>query len=612
MVWTLRTRNGYIGYSSGSTGTVTVDGTGSTWANSSDLYVGNPGTGTLNITNGGEVSVTGTTSVGSAGRINFGTTGGTLTSGTLLGSLTKFTGTGTINAYGLISDIDLLFDATHAASRSILLNTSSDQNVTLNLDLTGTTTTGDLGIGNTGSGSMGIQEAVNIKTRNGYIGYSPGSTGTVTVSDAGSSWTNSCNLYVGYAGNGSLAISHGATVTDTNGYIGRSDFSYYGLGTTGTVTVDGTGSTWANSNNLYVGYLCNGSLAISHGATVTSTNGYIGRNDFFYSVSANTGAVTVDGTGSTWANSSNIYVGYAGNGSLTISHGATVTSTNGYIGRTNSSYYGLATTGTVTVDGPGSAWNNSDKLFVGGEGYYSNNNGYLSITDGATVTSTSGIIGNTSYSTGTVTVDGEGSTWANSNNLYVGNSGTGLLTISNKGLVSIGGILNIDSDSDGDGFVHMASGGMLALKGDGDGSISEFLSLVSGTDAICYWDQTASSWANITLARKDMNYTLKYLTDGDLTGYTVLTYFGTPISGDANFDGAIDVSDLGILASNYGLTGGVTWAMGDFNLDGKIDVSDLGILAANYGGSGVTPAVPEPMTLSLLAFAGFVGILRRR
>jgi hypothetical protein len=31
------------------------------------------------------------------------------------------------------------------------------------------------------------------------------------------------------------------------------------------------------------------------------------------------------------------------------------------------------------------------------------------------------------------------------------------------------------------------------------------------------------------------------------------------------------------------MTSGATWAKGDFNGDGAVDVSDLGILAANYG-----------------------------
>ncbi len=53
--------------------------------------------------------------------------------------------------------------------------------------------------------------------------------------------------------------------------------------------------------------------------------------------------------------------------------------------------------------------------------------------------------------------------------------------------------------------------------------------------------------------------------------------------GDANQDYKVDVSDLGILAANYGTAGPATWAMGDFNGDGKVDVGDLGILATHYG-----------------------------
>jgi uncharacterized protein (DUF2141 family) len=55
------------------------------------------------------------------------------------------------------------------------------------------------------------------------------------------------------------------------------------------------------------------------------------------------------------------------------------------------------------------------------------------------------------------------------------------------------------------------------------------------------------------------------------------------VPGDANGDNKVDVSDLGILAANYGVIAGATWTTGDFNRDGKVDVSDLGILAANYG-----------------------------
>jgi hypothetical protein len=70
----------------------------------------------------------------------------------------------------------------------------------------------------------------------------------------------------------------------------------------------------------------------------------------------------------------------------------------------------------------------------------------------------------------------------------------------------------------------------------------------------------------------------------DLVNFTL-----SGLAGDANHDGKVDVSDLGILAANYGTTAGAIWEKGDFNRDGTVDVSDLGILAANYGaGTGAS------------------------
>ncbi len=48
--------NGYIGHATGSTGVVTVTGAGSQWQASSSLYVGNQGAGTLTIADGGKVT----------------------------------------------------------------------------------------------------------------------------------------------------------------------------------------------------------------------------------------------------------------------------------------------------------------------------------------------------------------------------------------------------------------------------------------------------------------------------------------------------------------------------------------------------------------------------
>jgi hypothetical protein len=86
--------------------------------------------------------------------------------------------------------------------------------------------------------------------------------------------------------------------------------------------------------------------------------------------------------------------------------------------------------------------------------------------------------------------------------------------------------------------------------------------------------------------------------------------------GDANRDGKVDINDLTIVLSNYGLSGSpldVTYSEGDFTGDGKVDINDLTIVLAHYGDTiGSSPigmaAVPEPSIL-VLAAAGLAGLL---
>lgn len=72
------------------------------------------------------------------------------------------------------------------------------------------------------------------------------------------------------------------------------------------------------------------------------------------------------------------------------------------------------------------------------------------------------------------------------------------------------------------------------------------------------------------------------------------------LGGDATLDGTVDVSDLGILATNYGKPTGQTWATGDFTYDGKVDVSDLGVLATDYGLSGASSDFSLPAQVTTL------------
>ena len=154
-----------------------MSGTGSTWSNAGCLYVGDgtSGTsGTLTISGGGNVTVGLTTFVGpngSSGTLNFGPRGGTLTTGTLAASPSQLAGTGTINANGLISDIDLRFDATHGLKQTLTFKA-----VVMNLDLAGNPGGNwNLGAGYQGYGTLTIQDGITVSSTGGgsvgYVGY---------------------------------------------------------------------------------------------------------------------------------------------------------------------------------------------------------------------------------------------------------------------------------------------------------------------------------------------------------------------------------------------------------------------------------------------------------
>jgi hypothetical protein len=99
------------------------------------------------------------------------------------------------------------------------------------------------------------------------------------------------------------------------------------------------------------------------------------------------------------------------------------------------------------------------------------------------------------------------------------------------------------------------------------------------------------------------------------------------VPGDANLDGIVDITDLGLLATNW--QGAASWLGGDFTGDGFVDISDLGELATNWqttagardleqalASVGLMPdsRVPEPTTPSavLIALAAITGYRGRR
>ena len=237
---------------------------------------------------------------------------------------------------------------------------------------------------------------------------------------------------------------------------------------------------------------------------------------------------TVNVTGATLSVDKGIMFGVTKNATVTISNGAVLnnlSTAGGNDGGTELAHE-FGSSASVTVDGAGSKWINNGHLTVGYKGYST-----LTITNGAMVSNGLCSIAANGVSSAVV-VSGAGSLWENKSNLWVGGTWAsgGSLTITDGALVSVAGELGIDYQENGNGFINMTSGGMLAIKGNADDSITQFLNeLVSpgrGTDAINYWN--GSDWADITEATMGVDYTLEYIDAGNLAGFTKLTVANVP------------------------------------------------------------------------------------
>lgn len=64
--------------------------------------------------------------------------------------------------------------------------------------------------------------------------------------------------------------------------------------------------------------------------------------------------------------------------------------------------------------------------------------------------------------------------------------------------------------------------------------------------------------------------------------------------GDANDDLRVDLLDVALLQSNFGLSTGAAWNNGDFNRDGAVNRTDVALMAARFGRSIASPAASSP------------------
>ena len=453
-----------IGDEAGSTGRVTVDGAGSSFTSTGDLFIGRLGNGSLEITNGAAAyavqSVVGYRTGGVGSVVVDGAGSSFNTEGVLLlGSEDDTTGSVTIRNGGALN------------SGFANLGLGPTSMATVLVDGAGSiwNNAGGIGVAIGGTATLTIRNGATVSSGFDAISTGAGSKGDVVVENAGSRWDND-GLIVGGAGVGSLTIRDGGVVNSGTGSVGVAGSSS-GVQTLGdgTVVVEGAGSSWTITGALDVG-TAHGTVTIRDGASLASGDAVVGN---FYSsrydnISGDDASVLIDGPGSTWTSTGTIAAGLDGNGLITVQNGGTITSDGGAIGLNARS-----TEASILVDGAGSSWTMANLLTVGVAG-----SGALDVQNGGTLGSGSALIGSATDSAGSVIVDGVGSNWGNTSRITVGSDGSGLLSIQNGAVVASDQVVvAANGGSDGAVVIDGAGSKLSTVTGftvglDGDGSLN--------------------------------------------------------------------------------------------------------------------------------------------
>lgn len=222
---------------------------------------------------------------------------------------------------------------------------------------TGGKTGTEASIGYTEDGSVTVNAGSVVTAKFAYLGRNPGVTGRVAVDGAGSTWDNYRDIVIGCQGTGLFDITHGGTAS------GRIYLAQV-FGSIGTLTVDGAGSTLTADRDFHVGHSGTGLLNITNGGVVNNS-AIANIGDQLSGI----GFATVNGTGSMWANSSALNVGYYGAGMLSISNGGAVTASTVSVNNKSTLTADLGEGSSLTVgSGSGTITNNGTIRLAAGAG----------------------------------------------------------------------------------------------------------------------------------------------------------------------------------------------------------------------------------------------------
>ncbi|GHT26443.1 hypothetical protein FACS18942_03910 [Planctomycetales bacterium] len=401
-----------------------------------------------------------------------------------------------------------------------------------------------------------------------------------SVSGTGSELISNTLLRVGWSGTGHLNITGGGKATSTGAII----VSYSNIGT-GTVNVSGSGSELTSGDDLFVGTYGTGYLNISGGGkatTMLATGGIMIGN----SASGN-GTVNVSGNNSELTSGGVLRVGQSGTGHLNITDE----------GKASAAAYvviGIDTTGigTVNVSGNNSELTSGYYLTVGYVG-----TGHLNITNGGKATSTTFTrIGSNVTSIGTVNVSGTDSEFIVGSDLFVGDSGTGHLNISDGGKANAtqniivgyltGGIGTVNVSGSGSELTN--SGGSLEVGYNGTGT----LNITDGGKATSTGNITVGSFAT-GIGTVNVSGAGSELTSGD---YLYVGGGSVSVGGKGTLAGTGTVTatnGVKVWGGDHGTLSAGDYAgqVGTLNINGDLTMESGSVLRVDLGASNTADKI---------------------
>lgn len=427
-----------IGYSpiGPGTGTMLIDGAGSKWIAQSGIRIGEGTGGTLTVSNGGALDISG------ASLLSVGTGAG---------------GNGVldINNGSVVNAAAALRLGYNGAAGTVNLTNGGK----LSTSVTGAT-------GNTVGDGTGAAPATGIMNISGIgsswtvgplgtftIGRGTGSSGTLTVSDGGTLafQANNSQVSVGYeGGTGEVLVSGTNALFDA----ARSGLTLGdGAGSKGTFTITDNAVANFGVNNVIVGYQDGtGTLNVSKGGTLNSEKSvYIGNV-------GSSGTLNVTEGGKINVTAGTLDIGAMGTGvGLVDGAGSVINASAGMA-------IGFQNTGTLTVSNEGLVTSANSAALVGIQG----GTGTLNVTGGGQFIFDGGVGVGWGGGTGTATVTGNGSRIESVNNIVaVGldigtGASTGTLTVADGAVVK-GRAVNVGFGTNGTGTLNIGAGGAAGI-----------------------------------------------------------------------------------------------------------------------------------------------------